>query len=264
MPKPFHVPGLYEKFSLLIETGHFSDWPEIGAAFEQQPGTVKWWGHGGARHPANHIPAKHYDRFVEVVANCFPPDYGSAQIASLIEGSAADFENELRLQATASLYDIIEREGDRTACRLYTKNRAGRDLVSTDLDEIPEPKFSLRLNQRFRLDFATPFAGSHIFAVQHSEADWAPVAAEFISARKAILVPGVKSDGTPAFMWESTRTGPHRFVVVHASRPIPHSARQPARHRASLDIRGLNDLASFLDELRPRERCIFYVDLAID
>ena len=264
MPKPVHVPGLYEKFSLLIETGHFSDWPEIGAAFEQQPGTVKWWGHGSARHPANHIPAKHYDRFVAVVTACFPPDYGPAHIASLIEGSAADFENELRLVATDSLYDIIEREGDQTACRLYTKRNAGHDLVSTDLDEIPEPKFSLRLNQRFRLDFATLFAGSHIFAVQHSEADWAPVAAKLASESQAILVPGVKSDGAPAFMWESTRTGPHRFVVVQASRPIPHSARQAARHRASLDIRGLNDLASILDELKPREKRIFYVDLAID
>lgn len=222
------VCELRRKFQLLKSYGVITSLNDIAEKVGRKENTLWGWADGNATTDPNQVPQKNFEAFqiafIEVLDGHVSPERAEA----LLFAPASHLENELRRtkgSQTPSLLDLIEAEADTTAIKLIRmtddqKNERG--LIETQLDRQPKgPIHHVKQGEWFRLVVERDLSKTNIIALQHGGGLWGAVPWSVESGKGHLHLPGLKSDGTPAYMREVNALGPNMFVVVATMTPVP-------------------------------------------
>lgn len=259
MPKPqgstgVEVSGLDRKLQLLIDYGHYKSWTDLGNSFGASGEAAQRWGHGDGGRRAGTFPGRHYETLIEVLTACLPHGTSRAEVMELIAAPSAELEVLLQDRAQVSLNRIIEEEAQTTHGVLIPAPKANASLIETDqTPPSPKPEWLVRLYQHFRLEFRTDMKTGYASALQNAGKSWGPVSTHFDKKGGAILVPGLKGDGSLAHMWESQDADTNRFIILQTPDPPPSGYSRYLKDNLALDGTIIGRLAYFFSE-QPKDR----------
>lgn len=222
------VCELRRKFQLLKSYGVITSLNDIADKVGRKENTLWGWADGNATTEANQIPQKNFEAFriafIEVLEGQVSPE----QAEALLFAPASHLENELRRTKgpqTSNLLELIEAEADTTAMkliRLADVQKNERGLIETQLDRQPKgPAHQVKQGEWFRLVVERDLSASNILALQHGGGLWGSVPWSVESGSGHLHLPGLKSDGTPAYMREVNALGRNTFVVMATVTPAP-------------------------------------------
>lgn len=246
----FSVPELRRKLNLLVETGHFADRAAIARAFGLSEITLRGWANGSSGTPPDTVPQKNVAALVDLYARALP-DLSSGAIRRVLAGPASDLENLLRGGSDCSLKDLIAREADTSSAVLFFDNPNSMGLVRRATSNQPEPQFTVKIGQAFRLEFVTTSLAGFVIALQAAPSGWAVVSSSLDRKTGRIHVLGADTDGSLPFMIEDNEIGRHVFVAAQAARAFPAELHLAGQDGVPLD-RTL--LAHFIRHFEAQDR----------
>lgn len=249
------VCELRRKFQLLKSYGVIKSLKDIAEKVGRKENTLWGWADGNATTDPNQVPPKNFEAFriafIEVLRGYVTPERAEA----LLFAPASHLENELRRtkgQQTPSLLDLIEAEADTTAMkliRLADEQKRERGLIETQLDRQPKgPVHQVKQGEWFRLVVEQDLSKFNILALQHGGGLWGTVPWSLEKETGYLHLPGLKSDGTPAYMREVNALGKNMFVVMATKAPVPSSTVNSTPYRNIPDPEYPSTLVNFCKE----------------
>ncbi len=259
-----HIPALGRKFRMLIDYGNFKDLEEMADLFGVTAKTLKWWGHGDAARPADTLPGRHLDMFLQMIGQSVSGRMTAEELKVFAFSSIGQWEDTFRSVSTISLSKLIESEAITECAELFLQPLPEADLIETEKSILPEPELSVSLNTWFRLEVSSRLESGHVFAVQNVLQNWGSVAAVFNKASGIILLPGILEDTQePAHMRERQDTGLHRFIVFQTPAPPPADYKRYQDDGIQLDAHILTRLAAFYDSQNRNLRRLYQVNVDV-
>lgn len=215
------VCELRRKFQLLKNYGVIKSLNDIADKVGRKENTLWGWADGNATTDPNQVPPKNFEAFriafIEVLKGYVTPERAEA----LLFAPASHLENELRRAKgpkTPNLLEWIEAEADTTAMKLIRmadEQKNERGLIETQLDPQPQgPVHQVRQGEWFRLVVERDLSAFNILALQHGGGLWGAVPWNIEKGSGYLHLPGLKSDGTPAYMREMNAMGQNLFVLM--------------------------------------------------
>lgn len=255
------IPELRRKLRLLETHGPYAGIDAIAARLGRHPKTILWWADGNAVRQPGTVPKDKARELVDLFVDCLVPAVTPEQAREIVFGPADVMENQLKATTAVPIERHIEEEARSDRIRLHPATDSGFGMIETDLDGAPEG-VRLPRGAYFRLVIEKDLRRRHVLALQQAQALWALVPCRTDEVQGHVLVPGVKPDGTLAWMRERRDIGSNRFVVLAAPEPFPAELQQPARQ--ALDRAVLNRLSYFYGRQSRHLREIHAVTVEIE
>lgn len=244
------VPELDRKFGILRALGVVTTPKALADAFGVSPKTIRWWVRGTETRAPEQIPADKFGILIGLFAKLLP-DAPPTVLQTMLLGPAVHLEDSIRMQSTASLRDIIDRDGVRDQATIIRRAH-GVALVDTDEGETV-PVARIAIGEWFRIEFRARHGCRYAIAFQNAGQNWGALLPA-PSNEANLLVPGRRADGTPTYMRERHQRGAHRFVCFQSAEPFPAALLTYVRNRITVDQQGLAMLAAFYERLEHRQR----------
>ncbi|MFG1342222.1 hypothetical protein [Xanthobacter autotrophicus] len=252
------VPQLRQKLALLRRLPHSFGWDGLASAIGKSRKTMQEWVRGTATRAPDQIAEDSLPAFLALLAR-YRPDLDEKARARLFLGPLLDFETAL-LGASTHFIEILNRDAVRQGVRLILADEAS-GLIERD-EPVPDDRPRLRFRQRFRLEYPPRPGCPHAVALQQIGRIWG--ASMPFRTANALLVPSVKRTGEPAYMFERTHPGHHRFYLVQAGEAFAPEVREYLRTAAPLDGRFFQALATLYEDLGPDRRACHVIDIEIE
>ena len=230
------IPALGRKLRLFIEKGSFADWNDLAKEFGVEAKTVQWWGHGDMARASNTLPGKHLKTLLRVLATQFEEELSNHQAKELLFAPLDYYESAFSSISQISLNALIARDAIKANARLFKQAAGNNPLVQIDKPQ-PQPDFTLKIGELFRLEIDQIIDRGFAFVLQNVSKSWGFVSSEIRKGKKSVIAPPFDDAGLPQFMSETSEMGLHRFILIETSKPFP-----PSLHRYEQDSVPLDGL----------------------
>lgn len=258
------VCELRRKFQLLKNYGVIKSLNDIADKVGRKENTLWGWADGNATTEANQVPMKNFETFriafIDVLKGHVTPE----RAEQLLFAPASHLENELRRTKgpqTPNLLELIEAEADTTAIRLVRladEQKNERGLIETQLDRQPKgPVHHIKQGEWFRLVVEQDLSKFNILALQHGGGLWGAVPWSVESGSGHLHMPGLRSDGTPAFMRELNASGQNIFILLATKDTIPNWPLTHSGERQGLNLPLVTELVESYPNLDLRRKVLF-------
>lgn len=265
------VCELRRKFQLLKSYGVITSLNDIADKVGRKENTLWGWADGNATTEANQIPQKNFEAFRIAFIEALKGHVTPERAETLIFAPASHLENELRRAKgpqTPNLLDLIEAEADTTAIRLIRladEQKNERGLIETQLDPQPKgPVHNVKQGEWFRLVVERDLSKFNIIALQHGGGLWGTVPWSVERGSGHLHLPGLKSDGTPAYMREVNVLGQNLFIVMAMRNPIPPRIVESLSGQCNVDDGALIEIATFSDRFQEIPAKYFSINIYLE
>lgn len=265
------VCELRRKFQLLRSYGVIKSLNDIADKVGRAENTLWGWADGNATTEANQVPTRNFEAFriafIEVLDGHIAPE----RAEQLLFAPASHLENELRRTKgppTPSLMELIEAEADTTAIkliRLADDQKIERGLIETQLDRQPKgPVHQVKQGEWFRLVVERDLSAFNIIALQHGGGLWGAVPWSVERETGHLHLPGLRSDGTPAYMREVNVLGQNLFIVMAMRNPIPPRIVKSLSGQRNVDDGALIEIATLFDRFQESSTKHFSINIYLE
>ncbi|MGH1330685.1 MAG: hypothetical protein ACRBBK_07370 [Paracoccaceae bacterium] len=215
----FVAPQLLGKLKLLIRYGRFENLGAIANEFGITEGAVRYWTKMTDGQLAGTIPQNRVSKLIELFSEILS-NHSLQDIATLLEGPIADFEDALRVGDYLTLRHVLYVRADARSGKLIPIKTSGMGLVVANrLSAKAHCKFPM--GQSFRLEFATQNRGRYLLGLQKSPQAWGCIETVWSEAEKLVHMPGSTETDDLGSLDESTDDGVSEFYVLQSNRPFP-------------------------------------------
>lgn len=264
---PIVVRDLRAKLRLLMAFGSHRDWPALAAQFGRKRDTLEWWANGSSVRAPGAVPARHLSRLVDLFAEILP-QRSRADVEQLVLSSAGEIDEALRAQSTPSLVGLIKAEGQRDTVRLHRMPGQSGLVAFHAPDGADGSCPRLGLGEPFYIELRIERAG-HAIVLQNAQQAWAAI--PFVNGARMrmvpvgpLLLPGMRSDGSPQYLKEERDIGRHLFACLLTPKAFPAEMLHAAANHTVLDGRLLDRIAAFYGEQPKSERAIHVLELNVE
>jgi hypothetical protein len=252
------VPELKQKLEMLLTHSRLRDWTALAGALQVSPATIRGWIHDDRGRERGSIPQARFPMLETLFAELLI-GHDPQRVRALLLGSATQLAGEIRAAATPLLTTLIESTAVREGIAVIRRND---ETGLVEIDDAPTDRPFMPLGQYFRIVFPAAAGFDHALVLQNAGQSWGSVPHAVHDG--AVLVPGTKAHGEPAFMRERHHRGLHRFVCVRTSTPPDASLSDYPKEGIALDKSALENIAFFYGRLPAESRLCHLIELRID
>tara|TARA_R110002072_G_scaffold302883_1_gene489450 strand:- start:4019 stop:4810 length:792 start_codon:yes stop_codon:yes gene_type:complete len=258
-----NVPGLRQKFKLLVTYGVYNSIDEIADKLGKRPKTILSWADGTPSVDPDSVPNRSFQAFARIFADAIGVDADDPKVSDLLLAPPSWLEAELRQRSGISFRKLLEDEAEKSA---FEMERYPTESMMIRTVLIPPPSADHRawLGEFFRLVLKRDLRRYNVFALQYTNAQWGPVPFTLKPETGNLHLPGFQPDRKHAYMQELSDEGLSLFAVVACRQELPEVLQIHAAEETALDTSSLSALVDVLHKSTRADRRFFTVSVHFD
>lgn len=264
MGKERTVAQLRRKLALLVEHQHCADLTAIADALGTKRKTMESWADTGAdKATPGLIPSKQYPNVIALFGKAINRNHGATDIEAIVQGSVSDLEQWLKPPPSLGISQLIERDADFCAGRLFVEKSKPIGAVSLRSEMKPATKHVVSTSDWFRLEITSALKSGYLIGIQQCRRQWAFCPIDRAFDKTSILIPGFDEAGQLDWIQENEWIGPNRFIAIEMQSPWPSDICVSSKNGMPLDAQLLKRVAEFYESHPSDSRYIWAINVRV-
>lgn len=259
------INQLRRKLALLVEYGHYADLTAIAEAIGTKLKTMESWADTGTdKATPGLIPAKHYPGVIELFRKAIHQNHAIVDVEAVLRGTVADVEQWLRPLPPVSIMELIARDADFNAGKLFVEKSKPIGAVARRSEQTEASARTISTRDWFRIEFPSRLKSGHVIALQQCRRQWAFCPIHQDAASPVLLVPGLDQHRQTDWMQEREWLGLNRFYALELGIPWPADIKRGYDAGAPLSAELLQRITETYEAQPAKFRSVFGMEISVE